>query len=218
MKHLRTVCVAAAASILIAGAAFAQSGGPSGEGSGLQHAPPSSGPIVLNWKLKKVDGSVNLLVNPDGSYVFSGQVSDKKPDKDFDIAVALKSSTGAVILFHYIGDMSHGAQWSKQGDSLILKDDFATFAKHHDYAWRYTLPESDAGKKKAYEERERKREKIRKEEADARRRHDAQVEAQKEAEERQLAQEEMANSDSESALQAVGNTIGDVAGAILSIL
>jgi hypothetical protein len=216
VKHLRTVCVAAA-SILVAGAAFAQPSGPSGEGSGLQHAPPSSGPLVLNWKLKKVDGAVDLLVNPDGSYVFSGQVSDKKPGKDFDIAVALKSTTGAVILFHYVGDMSHGVQWSKQGESVILKDDFATFAKHHDYAWRYTLPESDAAKKKAYEERERKREKVRKEEADARRRHDAQMEAQKEAEERQLAQEEMANSDSQSALQAVSSTIGDVAGAILSI-
>jgi hypothetical protein len=216
VKYLRMVCVAAA-SILIAGSAFAQSDGPSGEGSGLQHAGASSGPLVLNWKLKKVDGSVNLLVNPDGSYVFSGQVSDKKPGKDFDIAVALKSTAGAVILFHYVGDMSRGVQWSKQGESIILKDDFETFAKHHDYAWRYTLPESDAARKKAYEEREHKREKIRKEEADARRRHDAQMEAQKEAQERQLAQEEMANSDSQSALQAVSSTIGDVAGAILSI-
>jgi hypothetical protein len=103
----------------------------------LMHAPPATGPIAINWSFKKGQGSTNLTVNPDGTYVFSGQYSGKKPNKDFDIALALKASTGAILLFHYVGDAANGAQWSNQGQSDILKDDFAQFAGKTDWTAEY---------------------------------------------------------------------------------
>ncbi len=192
------------------------------EGSLLQHAPPSTGPIVVNWAFKKGAGATNLTVNPDGTYVFSGQYSGKKPNKDFDIALALKASTGAIVLFHHMGDAANGVQWSEQGQSDILKDDFALFAGKRDWNAEYHFSESSAGKRAEYEARKKKLEDMRKAEEDARRKKDAKLAAEKKAERRreeqtELAQEQAAQQHSGGGGSSVVSTIGDVCSGIASV-
>jgi hypothetical protein len=205
-------------------------GDESGETSVVKHEPPSSGPIVLNWKLKKLDGTMNLTVNPDGTYLFSGSVKDKKPGRDMDMSVALKSSLGGVITFTNVSDVSDGAEWSKQGQSEILKDNFATFAGKHDWTWAYRLPLSSEGRAKLYKEEEEKKAKLKKEEEEAKQKHDEKVAAEKKAEREkqekeriQQAQEQQAAAQRQqqsggggSSVGSVLETIGTVAGAILA--
>jgi len=99
------------------------------ETSGVHHATHTTGPIVVNWHFKNAPGSAILRVNPDGTYLFSGNYKHKVLG-DFDILLGLKSSLGVIYLFHYAGDASKGVQWSKPGKSAVLKDDFNTFTKH----------------------------------------------------------------------------------------
>jgi hypothetical protein len=147
-------------------------------------------PLVADWKLKKLNGNVNVTVNPDGTYLFSGSFSDKKKDLDFDITFALKSRTGGVYLFHYEGDASNGIQFSRTGESPILKDDFASF-DHYKWAAHYCFHLTAAGRRERYEAEQRKLEKIRKEEAEARKRKDEKLVAEKKAEEKAEAKAEM---------------------------
>jgi hypothetical protein len=189
----------------------------------LQHSPPTTGPIVVNWAFKKGAGATNLTVNPDGSYVFSGQYSGKKPNKDFDIALALKASTGAILLFHYVGDAANGAQWSNQGQSGILKDDFALFAGKIDWTAEYHFSESSAGKRAEYEAKRRKVEDLRKAEEEARKKKDAKLLAEKKAERRREEQAELAQEQqieqqhSGGGGSSVVSTIGDVCSGIASV-
>ena len=112
---------------------------PATENSGEHHATHTTGPLVVNWHFKNEPGSANLVVNPDGTYLFSG--NDKhKVLGNFDILLGLKSSLGVVYLFHYEGDASKGVQWNKHGTSAVLKDDFKTFTKHDWYgSYRFHL-------------------------------------------------------------------------------
>jgi hypothetical protein len=192
------------------------------EGSLLQHSPASTGPIVVNWSFKKGSGATNLTVNPDGTYVFSGQYSGKKPNKDFDISMALKASTGAILLFHHMGDAANGVQWSEQGQSDILKDDYALFAGKRDWNAEYHFSESSAGKRAEYEARKKKLEDMRKAEEDARRKKDAKLAAEKKAERRreeqaELAQEQQAAQQHSGGGSSVISTIGDVCSGIASV-
>jgi hypothetical protein len=190
------------------------------ETSGIQQQPPAPGPISHSWHMKKVNGTANIVVNPDGSYIFSGQVNDKKPNRDFDITLALKSNLGAVVLFEYAGNDANGAQWSKQGQSDALKEDFSTFAGKHETAWAYTLPLSSEGRAQLYEERERKKAELRKEEEEAKKRHEEKVAAEKKRElekEQQQEVSEQQNSNGSSVGSVLG-TIGTIAGTILAFL
>ena len=200
------------------------------ESSGVHHQDPASGPIVVNWSMKRVDGSANLTVNPDGTYLFSGTVKDKKKNRDFDISMVLKSSLGGVIVFHFSGNDSEGVQWSKQGKSPILKENFKTFAGKIDWAGEWRTPLTSKGITKLYEEREAKKKRLKKEEAEARKKHDEKVAQEKKEEREKLEQEEIAQaqaaaqkqqssggssvgSDIESAVSTVGsviNTIGSI--------
>ena len=198
IKNLRIPAVLAV-TVLASHQAFAQAPAPSAAPTPMETAPvetaapaPATNPIVHNWHLNKLDGHLNLVVNPDGTYVFSGGFKDKKPGYDWDITGALKSSLGAVILFHYEGDASHGIEFSKQGKSAILADDFATFTGKHQASWSYRFHLSAEGRRARFEAMERKREQLRKEEAEARKRHDEKVVAQKRAEQKQEAQDELA--------------------------
>jgi hypothetical protein len=98
------------------------------ETSGERHALYRTRSIVVNWRFKNAPGSANLVVNPDGTYLFSGSYKQKVLG-EFDILLGLKSSLGAVYLFHYEGNASNGVLWSKPGTSTVLKDDFKTFTK-----------------------------------------------------------------------------------------
>jgi hypothetical protein len=204
------------------------------EASPVVSHPATTGPIDHNYKLKKVDGTLNILVDPDGTWNFSGNTKSF-PGKDFDVTLALKNSTGAVILFHYIGDASHGIQFSKQGKNEILKENFASFASSHKSAWEYRLYESAAGKRVAYEAREKKREELKKAEEEARKRHDEKAAAEKRAElkaeeqaelkwEQQQAQQHQQSSsgggggDGGTSVGSILSSIGSVAGAVMSFL
>jgi hypothetical protein len=147
-------------------------------------------PMVVNWTLKKLDGKVNIVVNPDGTWDFSGGFKDKKPGDDWDISMGIKSSTGAIYIFHYEGDAAHGVEFSKQGASAILKDDFSTFA-HHGWSGSYNFHLSEAARRARYEAMERKCEQLRKDEEEARKRKDEKLVAEKKAEEKKQAQEEV---------------------------
>lgn len=109
------------------------------EDSGIQHAAHSTGPIVVNWRLKKAQGSsANLIVNPDGTYLFSGDYKPAKPGKILDLVLVLKSHMGATYLFRYVANASGGGvRWSKEGKSTILREDFKLFAPGHEWAGTY---------------------------------------------------------------------------------
>ncbi|MGA3161783.1 MAG: hypothetical protein ABSC77_11255 [Terracidiphilus sp.] len=201
------------------------------EASPVVSHPATTGPISHNYTLKKVDGTLNILVDPDGTWNFSGNTK-AFPGKDFDVTLALKNTDGAVVLFQYVGDASHGIQFSKQGQNDILKENFASFAKSHKSAWEYRLYENAAGKRQLYEERLRKREELLKAEQEARKRHDEQVAAEKRKELKAEEQAEMKWEQQQEAQQqqqqsgggggssvgSVLSTIGSVAGAVLSFL
>ena len=197
----------------------------------VQSHPQTTGPISHNYKLKKIDGTLNILVNPDGTWNFSGSSPKNLKGKDFDVTLALKSSTGAVILFHYVGDASNGIQFSKQGKNQILKDNFASFASSHQSTWEYRIYESAAGRRQLYEQQERKKAQLRREEEEARKRHQEQVAAQKKAElraeeqaelaweqkqQRQQQQSQAAASKSGGGGGGGGSSVGSVVGAIAS--
>jgi hypothetical protein len=202
------------------------------EASPVVSHPATTGPISHNYTLKKVDGTLNILVNPDGTWNFSGSTKSF-PGKDFDVSLALKNSTGAVVLFQYVGDASHGIQFSKQGQNDILKENFASFASSHKSAWEYRLYENAAGKRQLYEERLKKREELLKAEQEAKKRHDEKVAAEKKAElkaeeqaelkweqqqQAQAQQKQQQSSGGGSSVGSVLSTIGSVAGAVLSFL
>jgi hypothetical protein len=226
MKHLRVVSLVAACALVGSLASFAvaqvPATDPDTENCLVQHAPPSTGPIVVNWSFKKNGGTANLTVNPDGTYLFSGQSAAKKPNKDFDIAFALKGSGGGIMLFHFTGDAASGTQWSKQGQSEILKDDFSMFAIKIDWTAEYHFSESSAGKRAEYEAKRKKLEDLRKAEEEALKKKDAKLAAEKRADRRreeqaQLAQERQAAQQHQSGGSSVVSTIGDVCGGIASV-
>jgi len=225
MKHFHAISLLAV-SLFVADLAAAQ---PTGavdvsEAAGPQTQPPSTGPIVVNWKMKKVDGTANLMVNPDGTYLFSGTVKDKKPGKDFDISIALKSTAGGIIVFHFMGDESNGVQWSKQGQSDILKSDFATFAGKHDWDGSYRYFLNSEGKAKLYEAQEKKKAELRRARDAAKQAHDDKLAAEKDAEIIKEQQQEIAQAN--AAINAAnhhsgggggGGIGGFVSGAVSSI-
>jgi multidrug efflux pump subunit AcrA (membrane-fusion protein) len=114
---------------------------------------------------------------------------------------------------------------------LILKDNFASFAKGHSSSWAYRFSEDKEGRALAYEARMKKLEALRKEEEEARKRHDEKVAAEKKAarereEQAQIAAEQAqarqqqssgGGSSVGSVMKTVG-TIAGIAGAILSFL
>jgi len=204
------------------------------EATPVQHAVASQSgkPITDEWHFKKSAGSANVTINSDGTCLFSGTYRDKKPGKDLDIAMAVKSSTGALMVFHYVGDASNGAQWSKECKSDILKDDFSTFADDHNWTGEYRLSLSAEGKAKIYEEQEKKKEELKKEEAEARKRHDEKLEAEKKAElakeerrereeaeqaAQQAAQQHSSGSSIGSTISGIASTVGDVVSTISSV-
>jgi len=228
MKHIRAFAVVAVCALTASRNHVAAAQSPAldvnTEASLLQHSPPTSGPIVVNWAFKKGSGAANLTVNPDGTYVFSGQYSGKKANKDFDIALALKASTGAILLFHYVGDAANGAQWSDQGQSGILKDDFTLFAGKTDWTAEYHFSESSAGKRAEYEAKKKKLDELRRAEEDARKKKDAKLLAEKKAERRREEQAELAQEQQIEQQQHSGgggssviSTIGDVCSGIASV-
>jgi vacuolar-type H+-ATPase subunit H len=201
------------------------------EASPVVSHPATTGPISHSYTLRKVDGTLNILVDPDGTWNFSGSTK-AFPGKDFDVTLALKNSSGAVVLFQYVGDASHGIQFSKQGKNDILKENFASFASSHKSAWEYRLYESAAGKRAAYEAREKKREEIRKAEEEARKRHDEKVAAEKrkelkdeeqvelkwEAQQQAQQKQQQGSGGGGSSVGSVLSTIGSAIGSVLSFL
>jgi hypothetical protein len=179
-----------AASLSLAQSPSAGTPAPNESTPAAQATVAPSKPIVVNWTLKKLDGKVNIIVNPDGTWDFSGGFKDKKPGDDWDISIGIKSSTGAIYIFHYEGDAAHGVEFSKQGTSDLLKDDFSTFA-HHGWSGSYNFHLSEAARRARYEAMERKREQLRKDEEEARKRKDEKLVTEKKAEEKKQAQEEV---------------------------
>ena len=199
------------------------------ESSELQHGKINSGPINITWHFKRVDGFVNVIANPDGTYLFSGDYKQNEPGKDLDIAFALRSRLGGMILMHFVGDASHGAKWSMPARSDTLKDNFNTFAEH-DWSVKYDLHLSAEGRaklyeeqeRKAYEEREQRKEELRKAEDAARQQKDEKLAAEKKAaraEEEQKERAEVQHAEDEVQRAAtsnggggssVGSTVGDV--------
>jgi hypothetical protein len=206
---------------------------PAGETSGTQHAEPTTGPIVVNYKFTKEEGSVNLTVNPDGTWLFSVDYKGKKPGYDIDVALALRSTLGGIIVWHYAGDASNGVQSSQQGKSDVLKDNFKTFAGKHDWSVKYDFALSAEGRAKRFEAQEKKKAELQKAEEEARKRHDHKVAAEKKAElakeeqkEREAAQRAAAahKSGGSSVMSTIGTVVKDVGtaagvvGTILSFL
>lgn len=151
---------------------------------------PPSGPIVDNWNFKNGQGHLNLSIDNKGYYVFSGEMKEKRPGKDFHVVFLLENPSGAEIAFHYVGDAKDGVRWSKMGHAQYVQDNFASFATQHHWAASYKFVENKEGIRDAYEKMEKKREKIAKEEEEARKKKDEKLAAEKRREQQQLAQEQ----------------------------
>jgi hypothetical protein len=151
----------------------------------------TSGPISHTFTMKKIDGTLNLLVDQDGTWNFSGSSPKKFSGKDFDVTLALKNSTGAIILFEWSGDASNGIEFSKQGKNSVLKENFASFAAGHKMSWDYRFSESAAGRAKLYAERQAKKEKLEREKQAAKKAHDEKLAKEKAAELKTEEQEEL---------------------------
>jgi len=98
------------------------------EATPLLSTPPTTGPVSVNASFRNGAGHANLIFNQDGTYLFSGSYSGRKPLKDLDVVMAVRASTGATLLFRYVADASSGVQWSKQGSSDSIRDFWSTFA------------------------------------------------------------------------------------------
>jgi hypothetical protein len=223
MKFMQSIRIASLVTICAVSANLALAQTPATditENSALQQE-TSSGPIAVNFHFKKDAGGGNLTINPDGTYLFSGQYKSKMKNKDFDLVFGLKSSLGGVVLFQFVGDATNGVQWSKQGQEAILKDDFSSFAKHA-YYWEYHFSETAAGKKAAYEAREKKKAELKKEEEEAKKRKDEIAAKKKKEELEQEQKQEQAQAQAAAQQKSNGggggssvwSTVGDVAGAI----
>ena len=201
---------------------------PKAHASGVKSESHPSGPIVHNWSFKvgngkpkiiggvKYDpvqetGDANLTINSDGSWNFSGNFP-KKPDRDLDIVMGIKSSQGSVILFHYSGGISNGAQWDKTGVNQTLKDDFKAFTNDRWYA-SYSTPLSAAGIAKQYAEREARKKKLKAEELAK-----EQKEEQQQAAAAAAQQQQNSGGGGSSVWSTVGDVAGAIGGALLSIL
>ena len=126
---------------------------PGVEATGIRHAFHSTGPIVVNWHIKKTQGLANLVVNPDGTFLFSGNYKPAKPGKVLDLVLVLKSHVGATYLFRYMGNASGGGiKWSEPGQSTILKEDFKLFSPGHEWAGTYRFHLTAEAKKIARED------------------------------------------------------------------
>jgi hypothetical protein len=136
-------------------------------------APKASGPIVDKWTFDwpgggGYKGSVSLTINSDGSWSLSGQAPQKLYETIFnagpshtigsgdthyyrwDIALGIKSTDGSVIFFGHStklrGDLPQNSSWNKQGNNNTIKENFASFAKGHDWhAHSYLTPEDSQG-------------------------------------------------------------------------
>jgi hypothetical protein len=146
------------------------------KGSGLKDVVNQTGPIVIDWKFKvghrkykdidgtlyetqEAKGEVNLTVNDDGSWNFSGTFPAKHLH-DVDIVVGLKSSEGTLILFRHSGGIENGMTFNKQGTSQTIKDNFEAFRKHYTWYATWRTPLSSEGVAKRYEERKRHKEQL----------------------------------------------------------
>jgi hypothetical protein len=202
------------------------------ETSQVQTHPPVTGPISHNYKLPKIDGTLNITINSDGTWDFSG-TGKAFLHKDYDVSLALRNKQGEMVIFQYIGDASHGIQFSKQGQTTVLKDNFASFAKGHSSSWSYRFSEDKEGRALAYEARMKKLEALRKEEEEAIKKHDEKVAAEKRAarkreEQQQIAaeqaqqraqqQQQQSSGGGGSSVGSVLKTVGTVAGVVGTIL
>ncbi len=180
--------------------------------------PPVQGPISHNYKLPKIDGTLNITINPDGTWDFSGTGKAFK-HKDYDVSLALKNPMGEMVIFQYVGDASNGIQFSKQGQTTVLKDNFASFAKGHTSSWAYRFSEDKEGRALAYEARMKKLEALRKEEEEARKKHDEKVAAEKKAarekEEREQVAAEQARARQQQQQSSGGSSVGSTVGSVM---
>jgi hypothetical protein len=121
--------------------------------SGKHHEKPKpAGPIVDNWKIQKSrkdnfgqkvelsEGTVNLTLNSDGSWNFSGQMNQQYVKAcHLYVVIAVKSSEGTLIPFSHSASLNpnhpESYSWEKQGNNRTVKDNFKAFQKDgHDWA------------------------------------------------------------------------------------
>jgi hypothetical protein len=150
MKHLRLLSLLTLW-VFSGGAAFATSapsvvknlpsGLPPAETTSVHHAASDKdvaagkGTIVVNWQFSNGWGLAHLIVNPDGTYLYSGHYKDKPWSAQLHVTIALKSRLAGVYLFRYVANLENPpVEWSKEGKSAILKDNFKSFGGPHDWA------------------------------------------------------------------------------------
>jgi hypothetical protein len=179
--------------------------------------PATTGPISHNYKLPKINGTLNITINSDGTWDFSG-TGKAFPHKDYDVSLALRNPMGEMILFQYIGDATNGIQFSKQGQTEILKDNFASFAKGHSAAWAFRFSEDKEGRRLAYEARMKKLEALRREEEEARKKHEEKIAAEKKAAREKEEQQQIAAERAQQQKQSSSGGGGSSAGSVMSTI
>jgi hypothetical protein len=210
------------AALLIGGITCLAADSPKSENSGLQQGTTKSAKtIVDNWQFKDGKGFANVMLESDGHYLFSGKFVQDVKDEDFDISLALKSSEGGIIVVRYVGDATHGVEWSKEGYSDIVKQNFNSFSKHN-FAGSYYCTINTEGRLKEYIKAEQKTINLLEKEVIAWERKDEKLAKQLQAEREKLAQQQAQqqnnNSGGGSSIGSVLGTIGTVAATVLSFL
>jgi hypothetical protein len=116
-------------------------------------------PLHDTWVLKNLNGSVNVVVNPDGTWSFGGGIKDKKPGQTFDVTFVIKSSLGSIYIFHWKGDASNGVEFNKTGKSEILHDDYKYF-DHTNWSAEWVLHTFNKEALAKYEAAEKRKKEI----------------------------------------------------------
>lgn len=114
------------------------------ETTGIRRDTGKNGQIIINWLFKDRGGYANLIVNKDGSYVYSGSYDNKKPGKSFDAILAVRTegaAGGFVFEWYHAGDLSKGGiTWSVPGQSDILRENFRSLSVRYAWGGAYRFP------------------------------------------------------------------------------
>jgi hypothetical protein len=92
-------------------------------------------PIELKLVPRTGSGSIDVTINQDGTYHFSGKMPRPKEFWGIDVVIAMIDNRYHSFVFEYIGA---SGKWSKKGTNTALKDNFKSFLDKYWYGGTYS--------------------------------------------------------------------------------
>ncbi len=109
------------------------------ENTGIQRGIGKNGQIIIHWEFKNGGGSAELTISRNGSWVWSGQYDNARPNSGFQCMLVVKS--GDAWQWSYAGDISKGGlKWNIKGQDAQLTAAFDLLAHGHVWEGVYRFP------------------------------------------------------------------------------